>query len=211
MGQNPNPNPNPNPTPAPRQEEGRGERAGRAARHGQDDAHAARARPHGRWRQPSGRDRSRLTGAPTLNLAYTSPISALYRPYISLHLPYIAPISPISPRLRPSEVAASPWASAWSRSTATRWAPASPSTSSSAPSQWARRSSWRSAYLPTVYDPADHTHAAASCLGATLAARPHGGSVAVGPVNRMDRRAHTWAVATPVRTMAAHKLYYGTP
>ena len=38
--------------------------------------------------------------------------------------------------------------------------------------------------------------------------RAHTGSVAVGPVNRMDRRAHIHAVATPVRTMAAHKLYY---
>ena len=184
MGQNPNPNPNPNPTPAPRQEEGRGERAGRAARHGQDDAHPARAGPHGRWRQPSGRDRSRLTGAPTLDLAYSSPISALHRPYISLHLPYIAPISPISPRLRPSEVAASPWASAWSRSTATRWAPASPSTSSSAPSQWARRSSWRSAYLPTVYDPAGpHACCAQLCwsnarCAPTRAALPSGPSTA---------------------------------
>ena len=38
--------------------------------------------------------------------------------------------------------------------------------------------------------------------------RAHTGSVAVGPVNRMDRRAHIHAVATPVRTMEVHKLYY---
>ena len=38
--------------------------------------------------------------------------------------------------------------------------------------------------------------------------RAHTGSVAVGPVNRMDRRAHIHAVATPVRTMAAHTIYF---